>query len=447
MPVSIQSNPYGPAGATAQQPVTPMGGLTPADIQAIVEQLTPIQARFRQASTFLKTDLNQAAFTLAAPQVVTNGSSVGLAVRLITEWNAVITVVNGATAAEVFSLSPLFPWNMIANTQVSINGGAATFSAGGVATLAQMLRKRKGCVDSYTSGGYGLAISPALLRITLGASLTPTNATIAAPKLSGIASISVAGSATATNTMTLTWYTIENLVLDKDSLLGALPLQNQSTSVQVIRRIVTALAGTRNDLSMPFYTAGADLTFTLTSCTADTTYEFASVPADPNLYAPMVRNSFQIIEQTNNVVTPTGAAALRYNVPSNMYLVAAHILGVDTNGLALNAFSAAGGLGNMMLAYNAQTVTPVLLHGGRQRADQFLTYGHDMGYQFQGWRLWDGEDTSDTINASDNMGWLDTYSAANPQILVDVGVGAAVPLNYNLLREAVIAGAVTQVGG
>ena len=447
MPTAVQSNPYGPGGPTAGQPVPPQGNLTPADIQAIVTELTPLQSRFRQASTFLKSDLSQASFTLAAPTVPVNGSSVGLAVRLITEWNFVITVVNGVSSAEVFTFSPLFPWNLVQNTQVSINGGAATFSAGGLATLASMLRTRKGTLIPSTSGGFGLAISPALCTLTLGSNLTATNATVATPKLGGIASISVAGSASTLNTITGRFYTVERLVLDKDSLLGALPLQNQSTNVQITRRIVSALSGTRNDLSMPFYTAGADLTFTLTSMTADTTYEFASVPADPSLYSAMVRNSFQIIEQSALTTAAVGAQSLKYNIPTNLYLLALHLLTVDTNGAVLPAFNATTGLGDLAVAYNAQTVTPVKLHANRQRADQFLSYGHDVGYIFPGWRLWDGEDTSDDITASDNMGWLDSYSAANPQLLFDVGATAGVTLTSNVVREAVVAGAVTQVGG
>ncbi|MCL4499969.1 MAG: hypothetical protein M1335_07000, partial [Chloroflexi bacterium] len=284
---------------TTTQPVVPNGALTPADIQAIVESMTPIQARFRQQSSFLKVTLAQAKFTALGQNVPTTMSSVGLGVRAITEWNATITVANSATTAATFTVSPNFPFNLISNTSIQINGGATVYSASGVAGLDVQTRQRKGSrrftsVQSGWAAALGPSLDPSIISTnTLGSNLTPTNGTAIAPKMSGVASVSVAASASSSNTWVLKWVTIEKLALDKDSLLGALPLQNNSTFVQIARSIQGALSGTRNDMTMPFYSAGASLTFTLTTLTADTTYEFCSVPADASLYQAMISNSYQ----------------------------------------------------------------------------------------------------------------------------------------------------------
>ena len=432
-------------GAAATQPVIPAGQLTPAQLTAIVEQLTPIQARFRQASTFLQSDLNQASFSLTAPTQTQNGKSTGLAVRLISEWNVTITVANSATTAGTFNVSPWFPWNLIANTNVSINGGAATYSCSGLGALFSMLRIRRASRLLGVQGGFGQALSPALVRYTFGSNLTPTSAAATDRYLGGVKSVSVAASASSNNTFVITFYTVEKLTLDKDSLLGALPVQNQSTSVAVNRQIQSALSGTRNDYSMPFSSAAAGLTFTLTTCTVDTTYEFASVPADSSIYQGIITHAYECIEQPSNTVVSTGAKALNYAPPLNKLLVAAHIFGVDTNGAVIAAFDATNGLGNFFLQYNAGTVTPAMRHAGRDRLDKFLSYGDDPVY-IPGWRLWDGEDTSDSLTESDNMGWLNTYVVADPNLYYDVGSSAAVTLTFSALREAVVRGAVTTVG-
>ncbi|MHB1701123.1 MAG: hypothetical protein ACYCSN_13515 [Acidobacteriaceae bacterium] len=446
MTVATQSNSMPPGGVTATQPVVPAGQLTPADIQAITEALTPIQAQFRQQSTFMKVDLDQASWSTLGDSKSTKISNVGLAVRTITEWNVVFTIANSATVATSFSVSPLFPYNFIANTQISINGGAAVYSADGVSALAAMTRQRRGSRRLF-SAGFGPALNPALVSITLGSNLTATNAAAGSNSFSGISSISVAASASSNNTVTVKFFTIEKLALDKDSLLGSLPLQNNSTFIQVARRIAGVIkAATRNDLAQPFYGSETSLTYTLTSCTADTTYEFASVPANAALYQPMITNSYQTIVAGSNTVSATGAGALKYDIPKNIYLVAAHLMAQDTNGAVVDGYNSAVGLGKLQLQYNAGSVTPVTQQAYRERAIQFLEYDYDPE-SFQGYRLWDGEATTDDVTASDNMGWLDAYYTASPQIVIDLASGISVPMTYAVLREAVVAGAVQTVGG
>lgn len=446
MTVATQSNSMPPAGMTATQPVVPAGQLTPADIQAITEALTPIQAQFRQQSTFMKVDLDQASWATLGDTKYTKISNVGLGVRCITEWNLTITIANTATTAATFNVSPLFPYNFIANTNISINGGSAVYSADGVSAFAAMTRQRRGS-RRLLSAGFGPALNPALVSITLGSNLTATNAAAGSHSFSGIASITVAASASTNNTITVKFFTIEKLALDKDSLLGSLPLQNNSTFIQIARRIAGVIkAAARNDLAQPFYGAENILTYTLTSCTADTTYEFASVPANAALYQPMITNSYQTIVAGANTVSSIGAGALKYDIPKNIYLVAAHLMSQDSNGAVVDGYNSTTGMGKLQLQYNAGSVTPVTQQAARERATQFLDYDYDPE-DLQGYRLWDGEATTDDITASDNMGWLDAYYTASPQIVVDLASGLAVPLTFAVLREAVVAGAVQTVGG
>lgn len=453
-----QSIPAG--GVTAQQPVQPAGSQTPADIQAVVEALTPIQARFRQQSSFLKVALPQA--NLGTPglgvDVPVSISNVGLAVDLVTEWNVTITVANGATGAEVFTLSRLFPWNLISNTSIQINGGAAIYSASGVSDYSLMTRQRRGSrrLVTYSNGwstntNFGPHVNSALFsKATYGSNLTLTAGSSVTPALSGVTSISVAGSASTNNTIVLTFVTRERIVLDKDSLLGAPPLQNNSTFVQVTRRLIGALSAALSSSANVFNTAfsnpGADLTFTLTTATADTSYEFASVPGDPSLYASLVTNSFQQQEQRGFVVSATGSEAYNYPIPTNNYLVALHNIVTDGNGAGLPCFDATNGLGLLKLTYAGNSVIPVREFAVRDRAYQYLDYDYDpLDLPFS--KMWDGERTADDITATDNMGWLDCYATASPTELIDVGASATTSLTANITREVVIVGNVQQLGG
>lgn len=439
-------------GVGAQQPIP--ANLTPSDMAALTEQLTPIQARFRDQSSILKQPLNTLTFTGLGQTQAGQINSVGLGIRLVTEHSIVITVANSSTAAQTFSVSKMFPYNLITNTQIQINGGATVFSASGMATLVTMTRQRmmsRRQTQFGQSTAVGPSLDPALMRISWGSNLTPTNtaATAQPGSLSGVASASVAGSAATNNTITATFYTIEKLVYDYDSLLGALPLQNNSTYANVSRSVIgalsttAALSATVNEFNTPFYSAGANLTFTLTSYAANSTYVFASVPSDPGLYLPMISNSYQIQEATNLICSSTGTLALLYNIPQNQYLVAGHIIGTDGNGAVLSPL----GLGRLVLQYNGGALVPIVEQQGRSRAEQFLLYAYDAQLSIPGVRSWDGDATSDSIMSTDKMGWLDAYSAATPQLGVDVPSGTAVNIQYNIARESVVAGSVSVIGG
>jgi hypothetical protein len=440
---SVRSNAMPAGGTTASQPVTP--NVTPADIADLVEQLTPTIAKFRASSSPMSVSLNPLTLgvnvsgqaNMASSQI----SSVGLGTRLISEHSVTIFIANTSGGTLTFAVNPWFPYTLIQNQQVQINGGATVYSAGGPAGLFVATRNRQSTWIFSTTGGFGPALSPALVRVAVtGTGVTVTNSAATAPSCSGIASIAVTTSNTAT--ITCTFYTFEKLCLDRESLLGALPLQNNSTFATVQRQLNTTIVSTT--------VAGgsfqvASLTGVQTTCTdvVNTTYEFWSIPSDATLYQEMVQNSYQVQEATGLSVTSAGPGALSYNIPQNMYLLAAHLYGYDGAGNPLTAAA----VSRRLLQYNAGSVIPVQLFQGRQRASQFLDYQDDRemiaGYPF----FWDGEDTTDSINDTDQAGWVDTYAAATPQLLADIAAGTAVPISYSLTRESVVAGAVQVVGG
>jgi len=442
--VAIQSNAMPAGGPAAQQPVP--AALTPADINALVEEMVPAVARFRSQSSPLEVPLDSQILGLGG-QAGIRIASVGLGYRVITHVTAILTLQNTSGGAQVVSFSPRFPYNLIVNEAVQINGGATVYSASGPASLGVWARTRRGFFIDSLQGGFGPALNPAICQIaTVNATVTNAGAARginAFGVLSGIASISIAAATTAT--ITADFYIIEKLALDRDSLLGALPLQNNSTYATLTRTAAASLVGPNGTNLTPFSTAGAvpgTLIPAVTSITIKSTYQFWSVPSDPGLYQEMVQNSYQVQEQTGLSIAATGPTGLIYNVPQNQYLVAAHILANDNNG----AFMTPDFLSRVALQYNAGGVIPVNRFQDRMRADQFSDYGADLA-MLPGYILWDGDATAESVISTDQAGWVDTYAAATPQLVADVKAALVTPLAYSLTRESVVAGAVQVVGG
>lgn len=443
---SIRSNPMPNAGSAATQPVPP--NQTPASVSELVDYLTPAISRFRAVSSPLKVPLDTITFTTLGDQRQVRIASVGLGERIVSFHSAVINLANSNAGAQTVTVSPHFPYNLLANTSVQINGGETTYSASGRSGLAVWARDRAGFWEPAVTGGFGL--SPALVQTTAGANLTPTNATNPFQTWSGIASISVA--ATSNGNLTVNWLTVEKLAHSRDTMLGALPLQNNSTFATVTRNVVGSLATTNaTNAQVPFFNAGANITATLTSYTVQQLYHFWGIPSDPSVYQPLIENSYQVIEQKSLTASATGTAAISYNVPQNLYLAALHIFANDNNGANLNP---GGGLTpatsadftRLAIQYNAGSVVPVVEFPERARAIQYADYGADIGV-VPGYRLWDGHATAELLNISDDSGWVDTYSAAEPQLVVDLRTGVVTPVTFSVTREAIVAGAVQQLGG
>lgn len=443
---AIRSNPMPPQGVAATQPVPP--AQTPATIQELIDSLTPAISRFRAASSPLKVPLDTITFTGLGDQKQARIASVGLGERIVSVHTAVINLANSAAGAQTVSVSPHFPWNLLANSAVQINGGETTYSASGRSGLMVWGRDRTGFFEPNSTAGFGL--SPALVQFTAGANLTPTNATTPLQTFTGLNTISVA--ATANGNLTVQWITVEKLAHSRDTLLGALPLQNNSTFATVTRQVSGTLVTTSaTNSQIPFFGAGANITASLTSYTVQQLYCFWGIPSDPSLYQPLIENSYQVIESKGLTASATGSTALQFNVPQNLYLAAAHIFANDNNGANLNPnggflLATTPDISRLAVQYNAGSVIPVVEFPERQRAMQFADFGCDLSL-VPGYRLWDGHNTAELLTISDDSGWVDTYSAAEPQIVGDLRTGIVTPITFSVTREAIVAGAVQQLGG
>lgn len=437
-----QSNAQPAGGNVALQPVAPVS--VDPNISALVDALQPIQIRFRQQSSPLSVELDSDNFTankLSASAKITN---VGLGFRTITHWHMVFNLTNTNAAAQSVSLSPLFPYNLISRVQTQINGGAMVYNASGPGGLVAWLRKLRPSMRYDNVGGYGQAFPQALVQVTVGANGTVTNAI--GKTVSGIASISVAG--TTTSVLTVDFWTIEKYTLDRNSLLGALPLQNSATNATITYTLVPQFVGGAAASYLPFYNAGANTSVAIQSTSfAQSLYEFWSVPSDSGLYLPMISSSYQIQEDSGNTVASVAADALKYNIPRNMYLVAAHMLAYDTNGTLLPASApdtTTNCIDPLRLQYNAGTIRVIQMGYSNWRARQYADYASDVR-SLPGYYLWDGDATSESLSETDNAGWLDAYNAANPQIVGTLRSGVAVPLTFSLIREQVVDGNVQVV--
>lgn len=438
---SLRSNPMPAQGSAATQPVPP--NQSPASVQELVDYLTPAISRFRSVSSPLTVPLDTITFGGLGDQKQVRIASVGLGERIVSWHTAVINLANSNAGAQTVTFSAHFPWNLLANSAIQINGGETTYSASGRAGLAVWARDRNGFWQPYAPGGGGLP--PALVNMSVGANLTLNlqPATAAAfTTFSGGLTVSVA--ATSNGNLTVNWATVEKLAHSRDTLLGALPLQNNSTYATLTRNSVGALSSTSaTNQTTPFYNAGAQITATLTSYTVLQQYDFWGIPSDPSVYQPLIENSYQVIEAKGMTAAATGATAIAYNIPQNLYLTAAHVFANDNNGANLVAPTA---FTRMALQYNAGSVIPVVRFPERHRAMQYADYEGDLGL-IPGYRLWDGHNTAELLPISDDAGWVDTYAAAEPQLVFDLAAATVTPVTYSVTREAIIAGAVQQLGG
>ena len=432
-------------GMTAAQPIAPAAQTTDPNVVQLVEALTPVQQRFRQASSPMSVDLQALTFVAPNLSVNTRIASVGLGFRTVTAWHLVFNLVNANAGAQSISFSPWFPFNAISRVQVQVNGGATVYNVSGLGSFEAGHRRARNTKRLTTKTGVGLALDPSIVQINVGANGTVTNST-GENALGGIASIQIA--ATSTCVLTVDFWTVEKFTLDRDSLIGALPLQNAATYAQITYTLVPAFVGGATQSALfPFFNAGANVSVNLASTsTVQSTYHFWSVPADSGLYADMIGNSYQIQEDSGIAVPSTATDALVYNIPRNILLIAAHLNVFDNNGAVLpaNVNESAASLNfvaSLRLQYNAGTVRVYQMEYGRHRFAQYIDYGEDYK-TIAGYYCWDGEATSETNQQSDNAGWLDCYNAANPQIVGTLGANVVTPATFNLIREQLVVGAI-----
>lgn len=464
---SIRGNNMPVGGMTATQSVTPVGQMTPADIAALVDQLTPASQKFRANSTIQKVTLPDMAWTAQGQSIPIQIAQVGLGKKTRTWHHIAITLNNSATGAQTVQFSPWFPFNLLGSSVVKLNGGAAVYSASGDGGLVASSRRNRGFFQlaDPANSGYGPSLAPSVCAITVGANGTITNATTGGLPyvLSGIKQVSIA--AGTSSVVTADFVTEEWFVYDDETLLGCLPLQNSSTYATLQRTLASQFITTgAADTTKPFFNAGAAITITAVAGTSKTEYEFASVPSDPSLYAPLVSNSYQVTEQSQ-ITGTSGNQGLQYNLSQNEYLIALHRILVDSTGVpiafsdgnigtqaavnAANYFAAAFSSNERKIQYNGGKVIPVDDTPARLQEQQYRTYGDERARGLAGYLLWDGNDTVNDIQAaSDDMNWIDSYNVASPQEIEVIGGSVAnTPIVARYIRESLVSGSVQVVGG
>lgn len=428
------------ANQPVQQPVSP--NVLSQQLADLTEAFLSTQTIgvFRENTTWQSTQLNQATVKPGGSvsiQVPNNG----LATDIVNQHVTVITLDNTSAAAQVVDLSTLFPFNMAGTTQLQINGSGNTpYSASGVSGLMVATRAKPGVLV----GPNGTGPSRALVRLVAGAGVTLTANTAGTYSLSGYASLSVA--ANTTGTLTVYWYEKAKLAFSRFNPMGCLPLNNTQLNVQLVKNM-NNLTGTNN--SAPLY---VDTTFpsTLTVTATDTInseYHYWSTPDNPAVYQDFVNQIYVVNENSNLNVQNSGVQAFQYPLPLSQYVTALHTLWTDTNGDAVDIFH---NVANMQLTLGMGTIVPVKLNTGMHQYEQLLDYMENRA-DIPGYAYWDGNDTANAINAeTDSTGWFNTYNAANPQLVADVGTyngGSApsVPYTVSVTRESLVDGTVAQM--
>lgn len=441
--LAIKSNAQPAGGSVATQPVQPTA--TTASISELIDQLGPTVSRFRAASALGRASMptitfGQQGLNLLGDSQDARISSIGLGERVIGVHTATISLVNAdGAAAHSVSVAPHFPHSLSAANAVQINGGETSYNASGRAGLMVWGRDRRGFFQPNVTNGLGL--NAGICNVTAGANLTPTLATTPMANFSGIASISVAQG--ATGVLTATWVSVEKLAHSRDTMLGALPLQNNQTYATLTRTVASQLLTTTNNPQVSLFSANANISATLTAYSVKNFYQYWSIPSDPNLYQPLIENSYQVIESKGFTVNTTGAEAFKYTLPSNVYYGALHVFARDTNNANLAAPTA---FTKLQIRYNAGTVIPVVEDPTMARAVQWADYDSDLG-AVPGYRLWDGHATTELLNLSDDAGWLDGYTAADAEFVMDVAGSVATPMVADITREVIAAGSVQELGG
>lgn len=406
--------------ATSQNPNQQV---IPVDLAQLVDFIQPYISRFRDVSTPLNLMLDTKDLKIGSTANY-RISSVGLGERTVHKVTGSIKLVNTAASAQVVQLSPIFPLNIITSVNTQINGNTSISNASPFAYTLEMLRRNR-----------DMGINPADARqisVTAGANVTLTSGT---GTVSGYTSLSIAAS--QTGTLNFEFYFEVPYVYNRDTLIGLLPLQNNSTYATVTYGMAGAMLGTTPD--SPLYVANA-IPATLsydsqnTIMNATSRYDFWSVPADFTTYQYLIMNSFQIIEQPGNTFSSTGTGALKYQFPLNSFLLAHYIVVRDSGGALVNTKNV---FSEVRLEYNGN-VYPFKTDMGIHEFIQYTDYGQNQFGRF-GTVLWDGTDTSDRTNFSDSAGWVDLYNTSNPTFYGDVKPGSlTLPATYSTVRVQIV---------
>lgn len=406
--------------ASSQNPNQQM---LPMDLAQLVDFMQPYISRFRDVSSPLNLMLDTKDLKIGSSSTF-RISSTGLGEKTVHKVTGALSLVNGAGAPQVVQLSPIFPLNLISLVNTQINGNTAISNASPWAYTLELARRNR-----------NLSLNPCdnrHVKVTAGANVT-LNA--GQPSVSGFTSLSIAAS--TTGILNFEFYFEVPYVYNRDTLIGLLPLQNNSTFATITYTMAASMIGTTSD--SPMYVAGAvpgTLSYNSqnSSMSATSRYDFWSVPSDFTTYQNLILNSFQIIEQPGNTFSSTGTGALKFPFPLNSYLLASMFIVRDSGGALIqtsNVFS------EVRLEYNGN-VYPFKTDQGIHEFTSYTDYGDNQFNRF-GTLMWDGTNTSDRLNFSDSAGWVDLYNTSNPTFYGDVKAASiTLPASYSFVRVQIV---------
>lgn len=399
--------------------------LLPADLAALVDYMQPTISRFRDAASPLNLMLDTQQIKVGSTSTM-RISSTGLGERTIHKISGKIAIKNTAAATQAIKLSPEFPFNLISTVNTQINGNTSISNASPMAYVMEKARRDRN--TNIRSMDVRSVRLKAVQDITLNTD--PTKAS-----MSGYSSVTVAAS--KTGILEYEFYFEVPYVLNRDTLIGILPLQNNSTYATITHTAASSLIGEKP--TTPMYIEGGvpattQIDLSITEINAACRYDFWSVPADFNLYQPLILNSFQIIEQPGNTFSTSGPGALKYQFPLNSYLLAAFFTIRNKDGHLVNIKDA---VDSVRLEYNGN-VTPFKTDIGIHLFNQLTDYGENQFDQF-GTILWDGTNTGDQLNFADSAGWVDLYNTSNPTFYADIkSNGLDLPGSYSFVRTQIV---------
>lgn len=418
--------------ATSQNP---NNQVMPGDLATMVDYMQPYISRFRDVSSPLNLMLDPQKISVGSSSTL-RISSTGLGERTIHKVEGSIILKNVDAGAVTVKFAPEFPFNIISSVNTQINGNTSITNASPLSyTMEKMRRDRNFSINP---------MDERVCRVSLGNNpqnsslIAATDADISVTKYSGVSL-----AANSTTEIKFMFMFEVPYVLNRDTLIGMLPLQNNSTFA-TITYIAASSMISQNPIT-PFYVSSGDLNKVQydpsnSNMSVRARYDFWSVPGDFQTYQHLIMNSFQIIEQPGNTFNTTGPGALSFQFPLNSYLLAAYFRVRDKNGKLVDSHKVFDAL---RLEYNGN-VYPFKSDMDIHIYNQFTDYGENEFNKY-GTILWDGTNTGDQLNFADSAGWVDLYNTSNPTFYADVIAGAVeLPATYTFVRTQIVPSDVTQ---
>lgn len=409
MPAAISQNPN-------QQ-------ILPADLASLVDFMQPYISRFRDVASPMTLMLDSKTLQIGSSSTF-RISSVGLGESTVHKVSGTLALKNTAGSSQAIKFSPIFPLDLISSVNTQINGNTSVSNASPWAyTLESARRNRNFSLNPC---------SKRVVRLTAGSDITLT---AGSGTVSGYTGATVAAS--KTGFLQFEFYFEVPYVYNRDTLIGFLPLQNNSTFATINYVAAPSLVGTTP--ASPIYidtTVPATFSYDSTNSNININprYDFWSVPSDFTTYQNLILNSFQIIELPGNTFSSTGSGALQYQFPLNSYLLAAMFVVRDKDGKLVTTQDV---FSEIRLAYNGN-IFPFKTDQGINVYKNFMDYGDNQFNEF-GTVIWDGTNTSDRLNFSDSAGWVDLYNTSNPTFWGDVKSGSVLlPANYSFVRVQIV---------